>query len=242
MCGKGFNPVVLRSQPKHRIKPLSIRPLLLVNLSLLALLWLLLFIRIHTEWIVNDLYAYGWAVPFLAAYLFAERWRDRPAPAADRPPDLLALAPTLLLLLYLPLRVINEANPDWVKVNVYLTCLTAGFSLSALYAMGRLRYVWHFAFPIFFVFTALPWPVQIEENIVQTLTRWNTLVSADTLTLCGIPATTVNLIQIGETLGQRRRGLQRYPLPSDIVHDVPLPRRIYRLKVLFGFYRVSLLT
>ncbi|MGC4072001.1 MAG: exosortase/archaeosortase family protein [Nibricoccus sp.] len=100
----------------------------------------------------------------------------------------------------MPLRVINEANPDWVKVNVYLTCLTAGFSLSALYAMGRLRYVWHFAFPIFFVFTALPWPVQIEENIVQTLTRWNTLVSADTLTLCGIPAINRgNLIQIGET-------------------------------------------
>ena len=182
------------------MKALSIRPLLLVNLSLIGFFWLLLFIRIHTEWIVNDLYAYGWAVPFLAAYLFAERWRDRPAPAAERPPAWWLVLPVFMLLAYLPLRVVNEANPDWVKVNVYLTALTAAFSFSALFAMGRLRYVWHFAFPILFVFTALPWPVQIEENIVQTLTRWNTLVSADTLTLCGIPAINRgNLIQIGDT-------------------------------------------
>ncbi|WP_175414727.1 archaeosortase/exosortase family protein [Nibricoccus aquaticus] len=182
------------------MKSLPIRPFLLVNLSLIALFWLLLFIRIHTEWIVNDLYAYGWAVPFLAAYLFAERWRDRPAPATDRPHPLWLVIPVLLLLAYLPLRIVNEANPDWVKVNVYLTALTASFSFAALFAMGRHRWVWHFAFPILFVFTALPWPVAVEENIVQTLTRWNTLVSADTLTLCGIPAINQgNLIQIGET-------------------------------------------
>jgi exosortase len=182
------------------MKALPIRPPLLVNLTLIALFWLLLFIRIHNEWIVNDLYAYGWAVPFLAAYLFAERWRDRPAPATDRPHVLWLVVPVLLLLTYLPLRVVNEANPDWVKVNVYLTALTAGFSFAALFAMGRLRWAWHFAFPILFVFTALPWPVQVEENIVQTLTRWNTLVSADTLTLCGIPAINQgNLIQIGDT-------------------------------------------
>jgi exosortase len=182
------------------MKALPIRPQLLVNLSLLALLWLLLFARIHTEWIVNDLYAYGWFVPVLALYLFYERWRDRPAPAAAPPPGWWLVVPVLALLAYLPLRIVNEANPDWVKVNVFLTALAAGFSFCALFAMGRLRWTWHFAFPILFVFTALPWPVQVEENIVQTLTRWNTLVSADTLTLCGIPAINRgNLIQIGET-------------------------------------------
>jgi len=181
------------------MKALKIRPLLLVNLTLIAFFWLLLFIRIHTEWIVNDLYAYGWAVPFLALYLFAERWRDRPMPSEKRPPAIWLIFPVLILLAYLPLRVINEANPDWVKVNVSLTCVTAGFSFMALFAMGRVRYMWHFAFPILFIFTALPWPVQIEENIVQTLTRWNTLVSTDTLTLCGLPAINRgNLIQVGD--------------------------------------------
>jgi len=178
----------------------SIRPALLLSLALITFFWVLLFIRIHTEWIVNDLYAYGWAVPFLAIFLFAERWRDRPAPASSRPPALWLIAPAALLLAYLPLRVINEANPDWVKVNFYLTCLVAGLSFCALFAMGRLRYLWHFAFPVLFVYTALPWPVAIEEAIVQTLTRWNTIVSADTLTLCGIPAYNQgNLIQIGDT-------------------------------------------
>jgi exosortase len=182
------------------MKAFPIRPTLLASLTLIAFFWLLLFIRIHTEWIVNDLYAYGWAVPFLALYLFAERWRDRPDPAPGRPPSLWLIVPVLLLLAYLPLRVVNEANPDWVKVNVYLTSTVMGFSFCALFAMGRLRYVWHFAFPILFVFTALPWPVAVEENIVQTLTRWNTFISADTLTLCGIPAINQgNLIQIGDT-------------------------------------------
>ncbi len=181
-------------------RSLSISPVFIANLALIALFWLLLFFRIHTEWIVNDLYAYGWFVPALAIYLFVERWRDRPAPAPERPHNAWLLFPVLLILGYLPLRIINEANPDWVKVNFYLTCLTAGFSFAALFAMGRLRWVWHFAFPVLFVFTALPWPVAIEENIVQTLTRWNTLVSADALTLCGIPAINRgNLIQIGET-------------------------------------------
>ena len=182
------------------MKALSIRPPLLASLALIAFFWLLLFNRIHTEWIVNDLYAYGWAVPFLALYLFSERWRDRPAPAGDRPHPLWLVIPGLLLLAYLPLRIVNEANPDWVKINVYLTVTVAAFSLAALFAMGRLRYAWHFAFPIFFVFTALPWPVAVEENIVQTLTRWNTLVSADTLTMCGVPAIPHgNLIQIGNS-------------------------------------------
>jgi len=40
----------------------------------------------------------------------------------------------------------------------------------------------------------------VDEKSLKKKTRWNTLVSADTLTLCGIPAINRgNLIQIGET-------------------------------------------
>lgn len=175
-----------------------LRPVLVLNIVLIGLFWLLLFNRLHTEWIVNTLYSYGWAVPFLALYLFSERWRDRPMPAADRPHPLWLIIPGITLLLYTPLRVVNEGNPDWVRINFDLTVLAAGFSAMALFAMGRLRYVWHFGFPLFFVFTALPWPVWMEENLVQTLTRWNTQVSAETLTMLGTPAMAQgNLIQIG---------------------------------------------
>ena len=182
------------------MKSLAIRPGIVLNALLIAGFWLLLFNRLHTEWMVNTLYSYGWAVPFLAAYLFAERWRDRPAPASKAPHPLWLVIPAALLLAYTPIRVINEANPDWVKINFYMTGLVVMFSFGVLFAMGRLRYLWHFAFPILFVYTALPWPVWLEENLVQTLTRWNTDVSAEILTIFGTPAVAKgNLIQIGSS-------------------------------------------
>lgn len=182
------------------MKSLALRPVLLLNAALIGVFWLLLFNRLHTEWTVNTLYSYGWAVPFLAGYLFAERWRDRPAPAERAPHPAWLVLPALILLAYAPVRVVNEANPDWVKINFYMTGLVALFSFGVLFAMGRLRYLLHFGFPILFVYTALPWPVWLEENLVQTLTRWNTEVSAETLTMFGMPAVAKgNLIQIGAT-------------------------------------------
>src|SRR5882724_5448310 len=176
------------------------RPPLLLNLALLALFWLLLFNRLHTEWIVNTLYSYGWAVPLLALYLFTERWRDRPLNATNRPHGIWRIFPALLLLVYGPIRIVNEANPDWVKVNFYMTATVAAFSFAALFAIGRFRYMWHFGFPILFTFTALPWPVWMEDTLVQTLTRWDTDVSAELLTLFGTPALAVgNLIQVGSS-------------------------------------------
>jgi exosortase len=180
------------------MKSLSLRPVTLANLALIGVFWFLLFARLHTEWMVNTLYSYGWAVPFLALYLFSERWRDRPIPASQRPHPLWLIIPAAAFLLYFPIRLINEANPDWVKINFQMTCVVAGFSFAALFATGRFRYLWHFGFPILFVFTALPWPVWMEENLVQTLTRWNTSFSAEVLTMFGTPAVAKgNTIQIG---------------------------------------------
>ena len=171
-----------------------------LSLTFIAFFWLLLFNRLRTEWTVNTLYSYGWFVPVLAGYLFFERWQDRPANAAERPHPLWLILPGLFVLAYAPIRVINEANPDWVKINFYLTASVMAFSFCALFAIGRFRSLWHFAFPVLFVFTAMPWPVWMEENIVQTLTRWNTATSAETLTLCGTPAmASGNLISIGGT-------------------------------------------
>jgi exosortase len=184
--------------PSLWAKARALPPELIFNLGLIAAFWLLLFNRLHTEWEVNTLYSYGWAVPFLALYLFSERWRDRPLPAAHRPHPLWLIIPAALLLAFIPIRVVNEANPDWVKINFYMVSTVAAFSFAALFATGRLRYLWHFGFPILFVFTALPWPVWFEENLVQTLTRWDTQVSAEVLTLLGIPAIAKgNLIQVG---------------------------------------------
>jgi exosortase len=168
--------------------------------ALLALLWLLVFNQQRLEWTVNVVYSYGWAVPLLALYLLWERWRTRPVP--QPPPRALALLglAALLLAAYLPVRVIQEANPDWVKINWMMAALGAGLSLLAIAATGGTRYALHFAFPLAFgFFSALPWPVWMETSLIQGLMRGNAAICAEILTWCGTPAIADgNLIQVAD--------------------------------------------
>jgi exosortase len=138
-------------------------------------------------------------VPVLALYLLYERWGSRPpALAPSRPAWLLAFA-ALLLAAFLPVRVIQEANPDWVKINWTLAALGVGLSVLALIATGGVRYARHFVFPILFCFTALPWPVWMETWLLQVLMRGNASICAEGLTWCGTPALAVgNLIQVAD--------------------------------------------
>lgn len=170
----------------------------LPTVLLLGLFWLLIFNQQRLEWAVNVVYSYGWAVPLLALFLLAERWRRRPA--AGRPPAavLVAGAAAVLLVAYLPVRIVQEANPDWVKINWLMAALCAGLTLLAFAAVGGRRYAVHFAFPVLFCFSALPWPVWMETFLIRELMRGNAAIAAELLTLGGIPALAEgNLIQIG---------------------------------------------
>lgn len=168
--------------------------------ALLAAVWTLVFVRIHDTWLVNPVYAYGWAVPFLALYLARERWTDRPAAGPTPGPALVWAAALLLLAAYMPVRIIQEANPDWVKINWALLGIAAGFSLLVAWAGGGRRQVGHFLFPVLFCATALPWPVWLEEELVQGLMRGNAAVCAEVLTFAGLPALAQgNVIQVADT-------------------------------------------
>lgn len=167
--------------------------------ALLGLLWLLIFNQQRLEWTVNVVYSYGWAVPALALYLLWERWPTRPPARAPRSATGLLVLAGLLLVAYLPVRVIEEANPDWVKINWTLASLGVGLSFIALTATGGVRYAWHFVFPLLFCFTALPWPVWMETWLVQELMRGNASICAEALTWLGTPALAVgNLIQVAD--------------------------------------------
>lgn len=168
------------------------------GLALLAAMWLLVFNQQRLDWTVNPTYAYGWAVPLLAGYLFYERWRTRPRSAgpADIRPWL--IVPAALLLAYLPVRIVQEANPDWVKINWIMAGLALGLSFCAVFSLGGWRAALYCAFPLLFTFTALPWPVWIEDTLTKSLMNWNASAAAEVLTLAGYPALTRgNTILIG---------------------------------------------
>ena len=57
-----------------------------------ALLAAWLFHHLHFEWSINEQYNYGWAVPFLTAFLFYLRWPSRPPVRAARCSGLLTAA------------------------------------------------------------------------------------------------------------------------------------------------------
>jgi exosortase len=203
---------------------------------LVALFWLLIFNQQRLEWTVNAVYSYGWAVPLLALFLFWERWRRRPAPGEPLSPAVVLGLCGLLLAAYLPVRVIQEANPDWVKVNWGMAGLCAGLSLLALTALGGFRYALYFAFPILFCFTALPWPVWMETFLIQELMRGNAAICAEILTVFGVPAIAEgNLIQVAshwvnvEEACSGIRSLQTAFMMSLFLgefHRLSIPRRV----------------
>jgi exosortase len=167
----------------------------------LGALWVLTWSQQCLEWQVNPLYSYGWAIPVLAGYLLLERLRDASAPRQAALRWLPALALPLMAAALVPLRVIHEANPDWVRINWLVTACALTSSFAVLAAWGGWRWSWHFAFPLLFTLTALPWPVWAEEAFTQGLMQLNTQCSAEGLSLCGIPALAQgNTIAVGRTV------------------------------------------
>src|SRR3954464_1609497 len=96
------------------------------TLAAIGVFWLMVLNQQRLEWAVNPVYSYGWAVPVLAGYLFWARWTRRPAAEPGISFAWFAGGVGLLFAAYLPARVIQEANPDWVKVNWTIAALWMG--------------------------------------------------------------------------------------------------------------------
>ena len=167
-------------------------------LAVFALVWLELISRLRFEWSINPQYGYGWAVPILAAYIFWRRWQTAPAPM---PPWAGAFWAALIILgaaLLIPIRLIQEANPDWRLLSWAMAICAAGISAAGIYLAGGARWVRHFAFPILFFFVAVPWPTSLEQFVIQGLMRADALINVEILNAIGIPAVQLgNVIEVG---------------------------------------------
>lgn len=162
-----------------------------------GVLWLWLFYRLHDEWTLNPQYNYGWAVPFLAGLIFFLRWQRRPNPGAQPAGTASAWWLCLTLAALLPLRVIEEANPDWRLLGWVLALLVVSFTLVSLARVGGSEWVRHFAFPVCFPLVAVPWPVRLENVIIQNLTSVVTSCAVEFAGWIGVGAYQVgNVIEL----------------------------------------------
>src|SRR5256714_13812478 len=186
------------AQPAAVSAPVAKKTNWLIVLVVFGLIWFELINQLKPEWWLNPQYNYGLIVPCLALYLFWKRWRIRPAP---EPPAMRALAVVFILLsaaLFLPIRFLSEANPDWRLLSWLLALVVAAISLSFIYLAGGRAWLRHFAFPVLFFLVAVPWPVRIEQLVIQDLMRIVTAINVTLLQLAGVPALQHgNVIEVG---------------------------------------------
>jgi exosortase len=163
-----------------------------------ALLWLWLFAHLSWEWTLNSQYNYGWAVPFLGALILYLCWQRRPAPDLHGRGLVMAkLGMLSVLLLLLPVRIIEEANPDWRLLSWVLALCVIDFSLLSVFRAGGANWLRHFAFPILFPLAAVPWPVQFENLVVQSMMRAVAYLAVEIAGWFGIGAYQIgNVIQL----------------------------------------------
>ena len=159
-----------------------------ISILTFLFLWTDLVRNLSSFWSANPQYAYGWTVPALSLFLLWECWitRSAPAPAARRGRAFLLAG--ILAACLLPTRLVLEATPDWRIAQWALAAEVVGLSLCAVYLLGGRPWLLHFAFPIAFIFVSVPWPVNMEQSLIQTLTEWVTTLTVDGLNLCDIPA------------------------------------------------------
>ena len=166
--------------------------------AVIALVWLEVISRLRFEWSINPQYGYGWAVPLLAAYIFWRRWQNAPAPETPRASALwgsLIIAGSLVLI---PVRLVQEANPDWRLLSWAMALCAVAISAAGVYLAGGTRWLRHFAFPILFFLVAVPWPTSLEQIVIQGLMRIDALINVEILTAIGIPAVQLgNVIEVG---------------------------------------------
>jgi exosortase len=176
----------------------SLRGINWFPIAVFALVWIELISRLRFEWSINPQYGYGWTVPFLAGYIFWRRYQNAPPPSSADSKICCGLLVILAAAFLIPVRLIQEANPDW-RLLSWAMALSAGvITACGIYLSGGMRWVRHFAFPILFFFVAVPWPTNLEQFVIQGLMRLDALLNVEVLNAIGIPAVQLgNVIEVG---------------------------------------------
>jgi exosortase len=177
--------------------------LILINIFLL---WLQLYWVLVPTWRNGEYYSYGWFVPVLAAGLAWRRWQllvpgsshgvaiGPPGNIACGIPESsqklagwLAALGVLAVVCIIPLQLIAVGDPGWrppILLQAFLTVLLTHF----LIWQGYGRSVSLGLLPVtVFALSAVPYPWQIEQQIIRSLTGAVVHLSREVFLLTGQP-------------------------------------------------------
>ena len=168
-------------------------PRAFLSVAVFLVLWALLVKDLSVYWSVIPQYSYGWFVPLLCVFIFFTSWLTRPAASKAGP-----VAPWIFYITgfaLLPTWLIEQPNPDWRLVSWFLALEVVILSLCGVYFAGGRPWLRHFAFPICFILTAVPWPFGIEWFVTETLMHTAAAITVAALNIFDIPA-----LQLGNVI------------------------------------------
>jgi exosortase len=140
------------------------------------------------DWSTNGQYEFGLFVPVFIAFLLFLRWRDLPVPDGNSSALSGLVVGLAAILALIPIRLIEEANPEWRPLNWVHAVILIALTLAPVHVAGGWKWVRHFLPPLALLFMALPWPLAIEQGVIQYLARAVSSVTTEILNWTGIPA------------------------------------------------------
>src|SRR5207244_7915063 len=98
-------------------------------------------------------------------------------------------------------RLFEIANPEWRLLAWIHAAAVVTLTLLLIWWAGGEAWLRHFAFPVAFIFVAVPWPTSVETPVIQGLMRLVAHGAAETAMLLGTPAEVEgNLIRVSNGL------------------------------------------
>lgn len=156
------------------------------------------------EWSTNPQYSYGWVMPLLCLGALFGRFQKAAGGRAEAREAEEKLFTVMVLTLmaglafcYLPIRLVEEATPEWRPIQWGLGMVAIGLTLGGFYLAGGREALKRAAFPLLFFLVAIPWPTAVEEPIIQGLSRLNASLVVEVAGILGVPAVQHgNLIEV----------------------------------------------
>lgn len=164
------------------------RPLAILWLALgaIAAAWLL---PLSATWKLSPDLGHAWVVPLLMAYLWWERWNERPGLTSSHQIGWMAWVVALgFAAAHLPLRLLLTPFPLWPSLLAAYTLLLAALAIVTAWLLAGRSGVRWIAGPLVLLLSTLPIPNIVETATIMPLRQTWASLAAEVCNWLGIPA------------------------------------------------------